>query len=101
MVLRNTFIVRGGWLRAVHERLVAKHASWRNMVGIEIGVLNQRHLERRMADRDTLRREVADWQRRRNGQDARVRWMFDVCRALEQLRRVCPTPVSAEFGKAA
>ena len=60
------------------------------MVEIEIGVLNQQCLDRRIADRETLFREVANWQRRRNAQGARVRWMFDVNRAREKLCRAYP-----------
>ena len=62
------------------------------MVEIEIGVLNQQCLDRRIPDRETLRNEVAHWQRRRNAQGARVEWMFDVCRAREKLHRVYPKP---------
>ena len=88
-------------LRRLEFHFVPKHASWLNMVEIEIGVLNQQCLDRRIPDRETLCREVAHWQRRRNVQGARVQWMFDVCRAREKLGRVYPAPVSAEFDKAA
>ena len=88
-------------LRRLEFHFVPKHASWLNMVEIEIGVLNQQCLDRRIPDRETLRREVAHWQRRRNAQGARVQWMFDVCRAREKLGRAYPAPVSAEFDKAA
>ena len=80
---------------------VPKHASWLNLVEIEIGVLNQQCLDRRIPDRETLCREVAHWQRRRNAKGARVKWMFDVDRTREKLGRVYPTLVSAEFDKAA
>ena len=88
-------------LRRLEFHFVPKHASWLNMVEIEIGVLNQQCLNRRIAERETLRLEVAHWQCRRNAQGARVKWMFDVRRAREKLRRVYPTPVSVEFNKAA
>ena len=88
-------------LRRLEFHFVPKRASWLNMVEIEIGVSNQQCLDRRIADRDTLRCEVAHWQRRSNAQGARNEWMFDVCRAREKLCRAYPTPVSAEFDKAA
>ena len=69
-----------------------KHASWLNMVEIEIGVLGQQCLDRRIADRETLQREVAHWERRRNAEGARVEWLFDVRRAREKLGRVYPSP---------
>jgi len=88
-------------LRRLEFHFVPKHASWLNMVEIEIGVLNQQCLDRRIPDRETLRREVAHWQRRRNAQGARVKWMFDIHRAREKLGRVYPTSLCAEFDRAA
>ena len=86
-------------LRRLEFHFVPKHASWLNMV--EIGVLVKQCLDRRIADRDTLRREVASWQRRRNTQGARVKWLFDVHRAREKLGRVYPKPLSNELAHAA
>ena len=56
---------------------------------------------RYIVDRDTLRRELAHWQRRRNAEGARVEWMFDVHRARKKLARVYPEPVSTGFDQAA
>ena len=58
-------------------------------------------LDRRIADRDTLRRELASWQRRRNAEGARVKWLFDVRRAREKLGRVYPKPLSNDLAHAA
>src|SRR4051812_24312342 len=44
-----------------------KHASWLNMVEIEIGVLKGQCLDRRIDTRDALEREIAAWERERNG----------------------------------
>ena len=71
------------------------------MVEIEIGVLVKQCLDRRIADPDTLRHELASWQRRRNAEGARVKWLFDVRRAREKLARVYPTPLSNEHAHAA
>ena len=38
-----------------------KHGSWLNMAEIELGVLAGQCLDRRLADRATLEREVAAW----------------------------------------
>ena len=43
-------------LRRLEFHFVPKHASWLNMVEIEIGVLNQQCLDRRIPDRETLAR---------------------------------------------
>ena len=71
------------------------------MVAIEIGVLVKQCPDRRIADRDTLRRELASWQRRRNAEGARVKWLFDVRRAREKLARVYLTPLSNGLAHAA
>ena len=88
-------------LRRLEFHFVPKHASWLNMVEIEIGVLVKQCLDRRIEDRETLRRELAHWQRRRNTEGARVEWLFDVHRAREKLARVYPAPVSADLDQAA
>lgn len=80
--------------RAVLERLefhyVPKHASWLNMVEIEIGVLARQCLDRRIPDRETLAREITAWQNRRNADGARVQWMFGIERARAKLGKVYP-----------
>jgi DDE superfamily endonuclease len=43
-----------------------KHSSWLNMAEIKLSVLAEQCLDRRLADRTTLEREVAAWQRARN-----------------------------------
>ena len=67
-----------------------KHASWLNMVEIELSVLVHQCLKRRMADVDILKREVAAWQTARNLQHATVRWQFDVPQARTKLARLYP-----------
>jgi hypothetical protein len=52
-------------LRRLEFHYVPKHASWLNMVEIEIGMLKQHCLARRIAQRETLEREIALWQARR------------------------------------
>jgi len=91
--------------RALLQRLefhyVPKHASWLNMVEIEIGVLVRQCLDRRIPDRETLSSEVAYWERTRNAEGARVRWLFDVSRARDKLRHAYPTPAFETLANAA
>lgn len=75
-------------LRRLEFHYVPKHASWLNMVEIEIGVLKRQYLSRRIANRETLVREIAAWQARRNDVGARIQWMFTTERAREKLGRV-------------
>ena len=77
-------------LRRLEFHYVPKHASWLNMVEIEIGVLVRQCLDRRIPDRATLEREIAAWSLARNAARARVLWLFDVTRAREKLGRSYP-----------
>jgi hypothetical protein len=49
-----------------------KHGSWLNMAEPELSVLTRQCLARRIAERETLEREVALWQARRNQAAARI-----------------------------
>jgi hypothetical protein len=80
-------------LNKLEFHFTPKHASWLNMVEIEIGVMVGQCLDRRIADKETLTSEIAAWERRRNSEKARINWMFTVERAREKLGRVYPTPV--------
>jgi transposase len=71
-----------------------KHASWLNMVEIEIGVMVRQCLDRRIADKATLITEIAAWEHRRNREQARIEWMFTVDRAREKLGRAYPRPAA-------
>jgi transposase len=75
-------------LRRIEFHYVPKHASWLNMVEIEIGVLKKQCLERRIADLATLRSELAAWEKARNESGARIRWMFTVDHARKKLGKV-------------
>jgi transposase len=78
-----------------------KHASWLNMVEIEIGVMVAQCLNRRIPDKTTLTNEVAAWQRSRNAAKAKINWMFTVERARQRLGRVYPIPTSRSAKAAA
>ena len=67
-----------------------KHASWLNMVEIEIGVLSEQCLDRRIPDEDTLRCEVSAWEEPRNEQQATVDWQFTTSDARVKLKRLYP-----------
>jgi transposase len=79
-------------LRRLEFHFTPKHASWLNMVEIEIGVLRSQCLDRRIADRKTLQAEIDAWQAQRNAARARVKWMFTTQRARLKLLRAYPNP---------
>ena len=77
-------------LRKLEFHYTPKHASWLNMVEIEIGVMVGQCLDRRIPDMATLVDEVAHWERARNAEGATIKWLFTVERAREKLGRRYP-----------
>ena len=77
-------------LRRLEFHYVPKHASWLNMVEIEIGVLRGQCLDRRIGERPRLVAEIAAWEEQRNAAGARVKWMFTTERARAKLARAYP-----------
>ena len=69
-----------------------KHASWLNMVELEIGVLRGQCLDRRIGDRKKLISEIAAWVKQRNKAKARIKWMFNTEKARTNLARAYPDP---------
>lgn len=82
-------------LRRLEFHYTPKHASWLNMVEIEIGVLKRQCLDRRIEDGAQLEAEIAAWERERNASGARVRWMFTVETARAKLGRAYPQQSAA------
>ena len=81
-------------LRRLEFHYTPKHASWLNMVEIEIGVLRTQCLDRRIDNRKILEAEIAEWERQRNARRARVKWMFTTQRARIKLARAYPEPLN-------
>ena len=77
-------------LRRLEFHYTPKHASWLNMVEIEIGVLQGQCLGRRIDDPKRLRTEIAAWERQRNKARARINWMFTTDKARAKLARAYP-----------
>ena len=67
-----------------------KHGSWLNMAEIELAVLAGQCLDRRLADRATLEREVAAWEVNRNGTGRGVDWRFTTKDARIKLKHLYP-----------
>lgn len=77
-------------LRKLEFHHTPKHASWLNMVEIEIGVLRSQCLDRRIPDRQMLVTEIHAWEKARNAENARIRWMFTTENARQKLGRAYP-----------
>jgi hypothetical protein len=77
-------------LRRLEFHYTPKHASWLNMVEIEIGVLRGQCLDRRIDDPKRLISEIAAWERQRNAAGARIKWMFTTDKARAKMGRTYP-----------
>jgi DDE superfamily endonuclease len=67
-----------------------KHGSWLNMAEIELSVLAEQCLDRRLADQAILEREVAAWQVARNATGRGVDWRFTTADARIKLKHLYP-----------
>ncbi len=76
--------------RQAGAALHAKHGSWLTMAQIELAVLAGQCLDRRLADRATLERQVAAWQTTRNATGRGVDWRFTTQDARIKLKHLYP-----------
>jgi hypothetical protein len=67
-----------------------KHGSWLNIAEIELSVLDQQCLDRRIPDQPTLATEVAAWAADRNAATVGVDWQSTTAHARIKLTRLYP-----------
>jgi hypothetical protein len=77
-----------------------KHGSWLNMAEIELSVLSQQCLDRRLATEKVLAREVTAWMNARNASTTTVNWQFTTAEARIKLKRLYPVLETASGGTA-
>jgi hypothetical protein len=77
--------------RKLEFHYTPKHGSWLNMAEIELSVLQQPCLDRRIPDEETLKHEIAAWEKQRNAERATIDWRFSVTDAREKLKRLYPS----------
>jgi hypothetical protein len=77
--------------RRLEFHYTPKHGSWLNMAECELAVLNTQCLDRRIPDVETLQREIAAWQTKRNQQKTKIDWQFDTDVARVKLERLYPS----------
>ena len=77
-------------LRSLEFHHTPKHASWLNMVEIEIGDLVRQCLDRRIDSYARLVKETAACEKRRNAERAQIKWMFTPEQARAKLGRAYP-----------
>jgi hypothetical protein len=80
--------------RRLVERLefhfTPKHGSWLNIAEIELSILTQQCLDRRIPSLEELRKEAEAWGRRRNAEKKTVDWQFTAANARIKLKRLYP-----------
>lgn len=67
-----------------------KHGSWLNIAEIELSALNAQCLCHRIADIQTMRRQINAWEHDRNHRAAPVNWQFTSQKARIKLTRLYP-----------
>jgi hypothetical protein len=78
-------------LQKLEFHFTPKHASWLNMVEIELSILVRQCLGQRIASMTSLAHQVAAWQARRNAQHSTVHWQFSLENARTKLSRLYPS----------
>ena len=68
-----------------------KHGSWLNMAEIELNVLQNQCLNRRIPEIDIVAKEVQAWQVARNNKNAKINWQFTSKDARIKLKRLYPS----------
>lgn len=63
-------------LKKLDIHYTPKHGSWLDMAEIELNVMTRQCLSRRIADIETLRRELSSWESDRNSTDSKIVWQF-------------------------
>lgn len=77
--------------RKLEFHYTPKHGSWLNMAEIELSVLTRQCLGRRIADEETLKREIAAYEEKRNEAKATINWRFTSQDARVKLHRLYPS----------
>ena len=67
-----------------------EHSSWLNMAEVEISVLTEQCLDRRLGNQETVEKEVAAWEAERNSSKATIDWRFTIPNARDKLNRLYP-----------
>lgn len=68
-----------------------KHGSWLNLAEIELSVLEEQCLDRRIPDIETLKRETNAYEKQRNADKATIDWRFTAADARKKLQRLYPS----------
>jgi len=76
--------------RYVKRLETPKHGSRLDAAEIELSILTNQYLKRRIGDIETYHREVKAWQDSRNYSEKGVNWQFTTVDACIKLKRLYP-----------
>ena len=80
--------------RALAARLeihyTPKHGSWLNIAEIELSAVCGQFLNQRIADLETIRRQIAAWEQDRNNRQPKIDWQFTTQDVRTKLKRQYP-----------
>ena len=68
-----------------------KHGSWLNMAEIELNILQNQCLNRRIEEIEIVKKEVNAWQEARNTKEAKINWRFTSKDARIKLKKLYPS----------
>jgi hypothetical protein len=67
-----------------------EHSSWLNMAEVEISVLTEQCLDRRLGSQAIVASEVGAWEAERNAARATIDWRFTIPNARDKLKKLYP-----------
>jgi hypothetical protein len=82
-------------VRKLEFHYTPKHSSWLYMAEVDISVLYEQCLDRRLDHVTLLKSEVATWEAERNASQATIDWRFTVTQARDKLKHLYPKLDSA------
>lgn len=74
-----------------------EHGSWLNIAEVELSILSRQCLNRRIANKETLMREVAAYNQWRNEAPTTIDWQFTTADARIKLKRLYPKIVQNQL----
>jgi hypothetical protein len=91
--LYETFPPEEAWRIAQRLEIhyTPKHGSWLNMAEGEFSILQHQCLDRRIPTPESLRQEIAAWERERNAKAIGANWQFTTENARIKLRKLYPS----------
>jgi hypothetical protein len=67
-----------------------EHSSWLNMAEVEIAVLTEQCLDRRMGNQVIVVNEIGAWKSERNAAWATIDWRFTIPNSRDKLKKLYP-----------